>query len=156
MGSCVPFDSGNPPDDQNPPDDHSTVGTVWIDPASQTISTGASVATEIHANTGDSLLAAFGFTVTYPVTMFSFSKIEEITTGLNLTTNATAAGQVIIAGFNTPGITGSNDLAMVRITLNASTQKGTGNIGFSIKDLTDDSIQTIGVPTAIGGSITVQ
>jgi len=130
------------------------VGQVSISPASQSVTSGTAVTIEIHANTGTTALGAFGFTVTYPTSLFTFGSIAEIASGLNLTNNTNTAGTIITAGFNANGVAGSSNLSLIRITLNAIAA-GTGNIGLTVQNLNSTSGAVIGSPSAVGGTVTV-
>jgi hypothetical protein len=133
-----------------------SVGDVWINPASLSVAKGATVTIEIHANTGSSALAAFAFTVLYSKNLFTYISIAEVVTGLNLTNNTNTDGIIITTGFNANGITGSSDLALIRITLTASsTVSGTGDITLSIQNLIDITYAVIGTPNAVGSSVIV-
>ncbi len=131
-------------------------GRCWISPASQTVDAGSAVTVEIHADTGTSPLGSFGFTVTYPAGMFSAGSIAEMTPGLNLVTNTSTEGTIMIAGFNASGIPGSTDLKLVRITLYASPgSSGSATVSLTVNSLWDSNGTSIGSPYATGGTITV-
>jgi len=81
-----------------------SAAAVWLFPASQSVNGGSSFTIEIHANTGSAMLGAFGFTVTYPSNMIAYSSIAEITSGLNLVSNTTEPGKIVVAGFSIAGV----------------------------------------------------
>jgi hypothetical protein len=116
---------------------------------------GSSVTIEIHVNTGNLKLGAFGFILNYPMSMFSYTLGMEIVAGLNLMINTNTNSDIALAGFNANGVPGGTDIALIKVTLvTLASASGTGTIALSIQTLADASGTTIGTLSATGATIT--
>ncbi len=130
-------------------------GKVWIVPAQQTVSIGSTARIVLHVNTGTSMLAAYGITVTFDPQILGSPVVAAETSGFLSATNTTNPGNIGTAGFDTVGKGPSTDLALYNITFTAI-GVGTSQIGVTANTLVDPNTITIGTPSGTGGSITVE
>jgi len=130
-------------------------GSAWIVPATQSVTNGATgVKVVVHVNTGTSLLAAYGIDVTYNSTILGSPAAAAESTGFMMAAGFANAGTAQVSGFDTAGKGPSTDLGLFNVTFTAIA-RGTSTIGVNNKSFVDPATTTIGTPSGVGGSITV-
>jgi hypothetical protein len=134
-------------------------GKIWFVPSDQTINIGSSTTTELHINTGGYRLAAYGIDVAFN------SSIVDVDTVIGSNGAEAGADGYVTAvayyddllrtsGFDISGTGPGNDLHFLTIHW-IGIGSGTSNLTMDIRDLTDETYNTIGNPTGMPGSITV-
>ncbi|MBN2440430.1 MAG: hypothetical protein JXJ04_03775 [Spirochaetales bacterium] len=135
------------------------VGKIWFVPSTQTMTTGSSTTTELHINTGNNRLAAYGIDIAFD------SSIVDVKTNIGIngaeagadgfvTAVAYYDGLLRTSGFDVSGTGPKDDLHFLTIHW-IGIGPGTSELTMEIRDLTNEAYATIGNPTGIPGSITV-
>ncbi|MBN1699364.1 MAG: hypothetical protein JW881_17725 [Spirochaetales bacterium] len=135
-------------------------GEVWVYPAGQTVPLYERFTIEIHANTGNRKLAAYGFHVRYNTNILSLNfgvgtdGVVAGPDGFVSATDANTPGDKIISGFDTTGTGPGEDIHIVTVNFIALAT-GTSDIDLIVNDIVDPFTFTIGTPAGTGGSVTV-
>jgi hypothetical protein len=132
-------------------------GGAWTVPQTQSVANGSTCVLEIHANTGTSLLTAYGMEVTFDsaiLNIASSSDVVAMPTGFLSAKNISISGKVLVSGFDIQGKGPSTDLGLFQITFTA-VGRGTSNLGLTITVFSDPGYVTIGTQSTRNGSITV-
>jgi hypothetical protein len=137
---------------------------VWLSPNSYTTTDIANFKLEIHLTTMMvTTIGAFGFDITYDPALFAIDTsvgmrgVEQIATGSSIAVNQ-EYGRLRIAGFNTTGIPGSNDLGLLRINFiynGAGTVGQTSKIDITVVDLADVNAQSLTNIMTTGTIVTI-
>ncbi|MBN2533187.1 MAG: hypothetical protein JXB88_09865 [Spirochaetales bacterium] len=137
-------------------------GSVWISPATQTVSTGSEFTTEVHVNTGSQSLAAFGIEIHYNSQYISVNTVTEMNgvssgaAGIGISSvNSSTSGEIAISGLDAYGIDPGTDLHLFTVHWTAGNENGTSSLGIVINDLVDAGASVIGIPGGTGGSVAV-
>lgn len=136
-------------------------GDVWFVPEDSTVNQGDSFTVEIHLDSGDQALAAYGFEISYtPSIILADLTIgnEGVEPGPDGFLSAMGAGPVPgktrVQGFDTSGTGPGEDLHILTIHFTAE-GKGLTSLNLEIESLADTDTYTIGNPNAIDGSVRV-
>jgi hypothetical protein len=134
-------------------------GKMWFVPQSQVVFPGRDFTTELHLNSGQQTLGAYGVDITY----FSFA--IELNTSIG--TNGVEAGPdgfvaavgleqnlLRISGFDTSGAGPGQDLHILTINWTAKSS-GVSDLIIDIRDLADLQYKTIGTPEGETGHVEI-
>ena len=177
--ACEPPDSGDPtptavptaaptseptetpsPTTEPTPTPDFQAGDVWIITGDDYILQSAQFTTEVHVNSGDQKVAAYGITINFDQTILSVntsigsSGVTAGPDGFVAAVNTTTPGVIVISGFDTGGKGPGTDLNMFTVNWTAIAA-GTSTLSVTVDDLTDETTAEIGTPTGYDGSVTV-
>jgi len=132
------------------------VGRISVSPASQSIAVGGRPVINLLLNSGTSMVASYGLTVTYTSSVLAVVAADVVAgaQGFVSAVNTNTAGSIVASGFDTAGKGPGAALDLVKITFTASAA-GTATLGLTVQTLTDAAYATIGTPSGVGGTITV-
>lgn len=142
------------------PDYPPGTGDVWVVPASLSVSVEEHFTTEIHVNSGNQRVAAYGIECLYdPAVMgvntsIGTSGIEPGAQGFVAAVGTADPGMFIISGFDASGTGPGQDLHLVTINWIAMGE-GTSSLTLVVDTLADETTNTIGNPNGTAGSVTV-
>ena len=136
-------------------------GAVWFVPYDQTVDVGDEFTIEVHLNSGTQRIAAYGIGVVWDPNIINLA--------YNTGSNGVVAGEdgfvaavgtggpeiIIISGFDASGTGPGTDLHLVTVYFTAI-GGGSTNINMDIRNLTDEMLMTIGVPTSNDGRVVVE
>lgn len=117
--------------------------------------------TEVHFNSGDDVIAAYGFTITFDdsIVVINTDKglngVSAGTEGFVAAVNAGNPGGLSVSGFDTSGKGPGPDLHLITIHWLAQTYDGTTTVTLTPDTLADSQGNTIGSPSTINGTITI-
>jgi hypothetical protein len=134
-----------------------TAGSVWITPVSQIVSTGSNVVFEVHCNTGNQKLAAYGIDIYYNSGVLAINTDDDVVEGADgfiAAVNVNTVGKIITSGFDISGKGPGNDLHLLTIMMQA-VGGGTSSLDVDVRSLADSDTNTVGNPNGISGSVTV-
>jgi hypothetical protein len=135
-------------------------GDVWFVPSNITADEGECFDTEIHVNTGDQIIAAYGFEISFVETVIMVNTelgmdgVETGPDGFIVAINPDIPGQFIFSGFDTQGRGPGTDLNFVKIHW-AAVGPGISPLDLTVRNLNDINLAVIGVPNDIDGTVTV-
>lgn len=115
---------------------------IWIEPVEMAAYEGAEFQTEIHINSQDSIIAAYGFAVGYDTTMVDVDTslgtdgVQPGTDGFLSTVNTGNPGIILISGFDAEGKGPGEDMEFVIINWIAKLAGRTA-IALHVRDLVD-------------------
>jgi hypothetical protein len=136
-------------------------GDVWLTPSSVTVYPDDAFDLEIHLNSGEHKLAAYGFDIGYDDSLVAVDTSignSGVTVGPNgfvAAVNANNPGLISIAGFDVAGEEPGDNLNLLTISFFALTDVGSSNINLNIRDLVDIDYDTIGQPSGYGATVSV-
>ena len=130
-------------------------GDVWL-VAPLVVKAGDSFYVEVHLNTGDQALTAYGIVISYNTNLvYQYYDIEAVSPyGFFSIGGLMPQSGYNITGFDTIGKGPDTDMHLLNIHLKAVNQ-GTCNFSLTVKSLVDVSITDIGTPRGIGTSTTI-
>jgi hypothetical protein len=118
--------------------------------------------TEVHFNSENDILAAYGLTITFDSTVATINT-DEGTNGVSAGTdgfvsavNATNPGELIVSGFDVNGKGPGLDLHIITIHWGAQTYEGSTVVTLIPDTLVDPDGNTIGSPLPVTGTITIE
>ena len=133
-------------------------GMIWFSPHTGIATVGASYSDEIHVNTGSSRLGAYSFTIIFSQGVIDvdtsrgeYGGVDAGPDGFVTMVNTSIPGQIRVNGFNVVGTGPGNDLNVLTVYWTA-VDTGTSALGIIVKTLTDEMMDTIGVPNGINGA----
>ncbi|MBN1696605.1 MAG: hypothetical protein JW881_03735 [Spirochaetales bacterium] len=135
-------------------------GEVWIEPASGSVSMGARFSNEVHVNSGNQKIAAYGIEIGFDSGILNVNTgvgnkgVEAGPQGFVAAVNLTP-GRLVIGGFDTSGKGPGEDLYLLRLNWTA-VGTGTATISVTVKDLTDANTDPIGNKRGISARVTVK
>jgi hypothetical protein len=136
-------------------------GLVWLTPEESNVAKGADFEIQIHTNTGNQKLAAYGFLLSYnqeivaPNLQKGTFSVDPLPEGYVQAVNSTVKGTLKIAGFDVYGKGPKQDLGLIKVSLKAL-KSGMSPLTLQVENLTDDKSQPLGKPGAKGGNVTVK
>lgn len=136
-------------------------GDVWFVPDTLTVNTDEEFALEIHLNSGDQKVAAYGFTLLWDETYISMdylsgsAGIEAGPDGFFSAPATVEQGRQTISGFDVSGTGPGEDLHFLTVYFLAGTLAGTTVIDLEVNSLADPNAETIGTPEGSHAQITV-
>jgi len=133
---------------------------MTLSATSANINAGNNFVTELHLNSGNQKVSAYGVTITYDASVIAInaaignSGVEAGANGFVSAINNTTPGKIIISGFDTNGTGPGTDLTIVRINWTALSG-GNASMQMVIMSLIDNLLATIGTPKATVAVITI-
>jgi hypothetical protein len=155
--TATPVSTPTPQRTETPPPTPGPIpgaGEVWLVPSELTVSSGDTFITELHINSGDQRVAAFGFDIFYDPDILSADALISEPYGFTIETNYNIPGQLRTAGFENEGTEPSTDLFFLSVRWTALAE-GTSPLDLDVRALVDQTTAHIGVPSGIDGSVTV-
>jgi len=136
-------------------------GLVWITPEASSVAHGADFDIQIHVNTGNQKIAAFGFDLSFdpaivgPNVQKGTFSVDPLTEGFIQAVNASVKGTLKLAGFDANGKGPKEDLGLIKISLKGL-KAGESELALKVNNLTDDKSQPLGKPAVKNGKVTVK
>ncbi|MBN2440480.1 MAG: leucine-rich repeat domain-containing protein [Spirochaetales bacterium] len=135
-------------------------GDVWFTPATLKVMVGIGFTTEVHVNSGEQQLGAYGFDVTFDQTIITpnVSKgnngVEPGPDGFLAAVGLPTPGHLRISGFDTMGEGPGADLHLLTVNWNAD-NLGSTLLTNNVENFIDPATDPIGTPNGIAGSVEV-
>jgi hypothetical protein len=135
-------------------------GAVWVSPKESIAAKDTAFATDILANSGDLLIGAYGFELTYnpDVILVDVSKgqngVEAGADGFFAAVNAETPGTLFYSGFDPYG-TGPGAALQLLVVYWLAVEEGTSPIDLRISSLADSNADSFEDPQGISGTVTV-
>ena len=126
-------------------------GDCWLIPLTTDIAIDANFVSEVHVNTLDQKIAAYGFDITYDPDLLKVNSskgdngIEPGVDGFVVAVNISIPGIIKIAGFEVTGKGPGTDLHIITIHW-ISIMKGSTILNLKVRDLRDENTDIIGIP----------
>lgn len=159
--SCVGDKNTKSPQVIRMPKEKQGPGDVWIEPSELTVAAGSTFTNEIHMNSGNQLVAAYGFIIFYDAKMISVdveignSGTTEGPDGFVHAVNPNNSGELVVSGFDVSGKGGpGEDLNMVTAHWIAE-KKGESTMHIEIKNLVDEEYADVGKPAGYAAKIVI-
>jgi len=118
--------------------------------------------TEVHFNSGNDILAAYSFLITFNSSVVVVNTNEGTdgvspgTEGFVVAVNTDTPGEIVASGFDVNGTGPGTDLHLLTIHWLAQTYDGTTIVHLTPDIMTDPDTATIGSPATVDGTITIQ
>lgn len=151
------------PTSEPEPSPGESAGDVWLVPQDQTVLNLAEFSTEIHMNSGEQSLAAYGINIYYEAekmylnTTIGDEGIEVGADGFIAAANTENPGEIKLSGFDLSGKGPGPDLHLLTLYWIADTaEPGTTVLDVYVDRLADPDIDTIGTPAGYDGTVTIE
>ena len=134
-------------------------GSVWLAPADQTVTQNTAFTTDIHVNTGNQLLAAYGIFLSYNTGLLDIDASignNGVEPGADGYVSAVAdnPGDLRISGFDAMGRGPSTDLLLATVNW-VAVGSGSANIGGVVDQLKDETTNDVGSPAFSGANVAI-
>jgi hypothetical protein len=127
-------------------------------PVDQTVASGAAFTTEIHVNSGEQELAAYGIAISYDETILSIESDDDVVEGADgfiSAVNVNDPGVIKTSGFDVGGVGPGADLHLLTINWDAI-DTGTVTLVIEVDSLADPDTNPIGAPAGFSGTVTIK
>ncbi|MBN2737526.1 MAG: hypothetical protein JXR70_11135 [Spirochaetales bacterium] len=135
-------------------------GYIWFTPVASIVNEGTEFFVEVHANTGNQLLAAYGFEVVYNPSILQVnskvgeSGVEPGKKGFVAAVNNLPSGKLLVSGFDTLGKGPNINLHLANIHFTAK-KEGMTRLEMIVNNMVDPLTRPIGKGLGISGTIEV-